>query len=359
MTNSPLVKLSLAATAEAPYLARQVVGAVTTGAPSVRTFDLTLLTSELVTRLVDGATAIDLTITEEGRSIRLSVTSDSMSENRFDDLVAALLDRLATRWGRGDDAVWFEIELVRRHVLDDMSEEELFALLPDHDARAEIFDRFVGFATALARRFTRSRVAFDDLEQVAAMALVKSIDRFDLAVGAKFTTFAAETIKGEMKRHLRDTSWSMRVPRGMKEATLRLRRAENELGQALGRDPTPDELAEEAQIDPSEVQSVLLASEAYSTTSLDAPLGGDEDGISLASVLGVEDPALQRAEAWQAVEAAMSTLPERERHILYLRFFEDLSQSEIAEAVGVSQMHVSRLLARSIGDIRSIVGETA
>ncbi len=357
MTTSPLARLTLGATSGAPYLARQVVSAVTMGAPSVRTFDLTLLTSEVVTSLVGGATTIDLTITEEGRSIRLAVSSDAENGAHLDELVTSLLERLATDWSHDGDAVWFEIELVRRQVLDGMSEAELFALLPDHDARAEIFDRFVGFSTALARRFTRSRVAFDDLEQVAAMALVKAIDRFDVAVGAKFTTFAAETIKGEMKRHLRDTSWSMRVPRGLKEATLQLRRAESELGQTLGRDPTTDELAEEAQLDPAQVEEAMLASQAFSTTSLDAPLGDDEEGISLATVLGVEDPAFQRAEAWQAVEAAMRNLPERERRILYLRFFEDMSQSEIAEVVGVSQMHVSRLLARSLGDIRAIVGD--
>lgn len=351
---TPLVDLRLAPDARAPYIARRVIVAVTSETPSIRTVDVSLMTSELVTACVASDAVISLTVTEEGRALRVAVASGA---GMVDEIVTMLLDRLATRWGDDEGGAWFEVDLVRRRALDSLNESELWSLLPDHDARSELFDRFLGFSTALARRFTRSRVAFDDLEQVAAMALVKALDRFDPDYGVRFTTYAAETIKGEMKRHMRDSAWSMRVPRGLKEASLRVRRGENELSQELGREPTVEELAAATDLTVAEVREAIQASQAYTAMSLDAPRGGEEeDGLSLAAVLGVEDAALERAEAWHAVEAAMNQLDDRERQILYLRFFEDMSQSEIAEVVGVSQMHVSRLLARSISDIRTLVG---
>lgn len=342
---------------DAPFLARQVVGSVTANIPAVRAFDVSLLTSELVSLWAEECETVDVTIDETGRALKVVVGCTPPTRPDLDEISLGLLDRLATSWASDEAAVWFEIETVRRRSMGALDDGELFAMLPDHDARSEIFDRFVGFATALARRFTRSRVLFDDLEQVAGLALVKAIDRFDPNYGAAFTTFAAETIKGELKRHLRDTSWSMRVPRGLKDASLRVRRSEAELTQSLGRPPTIEELAESADLDMDEVLEAQRASNAYAAESIDAPMGDEDGSISLASVLGTEDPALERAEAWHAVERAMADLEERERRILYLRFFEDMSQTEIAEQVGVSQMHVSRLLARSIQDIRDSIGD--
>ncbi|MGH8911342.1 MAG: sigma-70 family RNA polymerase sigma factor, partial [Acidimicrobiia bacterium] len=283
----PVVEIRLQADSDAPYLARRMVAAATAGAPSVREIDITLLTSELVSVRVEGASLIEVSLIDLGRSIRVQVSSPGVTDSGADELVAPILDRLATQWGETADATWFEIEWIAKRTLDALEEVELFDLLPDHAARSEIFERYLGFSTALARRFTRSRVAFDDLEQVAAMALVKAIDRFDTNYGAKFTTFAGETIKGELKRHLRDTSWSMRVPRGLQEASLEVRRAEDELGQRLGRQPTSDEVADLIDFEPGEVGEARQAAQAYSAFSLDAPMGGDEDdGISLASVLG-------------------------------------------------------------------------
>ena len=356
MTSIPILQTRMRASADTPYLARQVVGCVTANMPVIRSFDVALLTSELVSLWAGACDTVDVTIDETGRSFRIAVACQPTQTADLDEIAVALLDRLATNWRQDEDTIWFEIETVPRRSLGALSDGELFAMLPDHDARSEIFDRFVGFATALARRFTRSRVMFDDLEQVAGLALVKAIDRFDPDYGAAFTTFAAETIKGELKRHLRDTSWSMRVPRGLKDASLSVRRTEAELTQTLGRPPTLEEVAEGADLDLETVLEARRASHAYSTESIDAPMGDDDLSISLASVLGSEDPALERAEAWHAVEKAMEELEDRERRILYLRFFEDMSQSEIAEEVGVSQMHVSRLLARSIQDIRDSIG---
>lgn len=357
MTSTPILQTRMRAGTDTPYLARQIVGCVTANIPAVRAFDVALLTSELVSLWADKCETVDVTIGENGRSLRIAVECTPPTRPDLDEIARALLDRLATSWRADGDAVWFEIETVRRRSMGALDDHELFGMLPDHDARSEIFDRFVGFATALARRFTRSRVMFDDLEQVAGLALVKAIDRFDPDYGAAFTTFAAETIKGELKRHLRDTSWSMRVPRGLKDASLRVRRSEAELTQSLGRPPTMEELAESADLDVDEVVEAQRASNAYAAESIDAPMADRDNAISLASVLGTEDPALERAEAWHAVELAMSQLDERERRILYLRFFEDMSQTEIAAEVGVSQMHVSRLLARSIQDIRDSIGE--
>ncbi|HJR91019.1 MAG TPA: SigB/SigF/SigG family RNA polymerase sigma factor [Acidimicrobiia bacterium] len=363
MTNGEqtIVEIRLNADRGAPYLARRMVAAATSAAPSVRELDITLLTSELVSaRVAEGeAETVTVVLVDSGRSIRVEVGSPGAGGPGADDLITPILDRLATRWGESDATTWFEVEWISKRTLDGLDEHSLFGLLPDHAARSEIFERYLGFSTALARRFTRSRVAFDDLEQVAAMALVKAIDRFDPDYGAKFTTFAGETIKGELKRHLRDSSWSMRVPRGLQEASLEVRRAEDELGQRLGRKPTAEEVAVAIDADLADVEEALRAGQAYSAFSLDAPLNDDEDGISLAAVLGVEDAALGRVDAWHAVEEAMAKLPERERQILYLRFFEDMSQSEIAEEVGVSQMHVSRLLARSISEIKSEIGAEA
>lgn len=359
MTDLPLLRARMRASPDTPHLARKVVACTTDEIPAVRAFDVALLTSELVTARIEISESVDVTIDERARALRVEVTSRPPGAGKHDELVEGLLDRLASRWDVEGDSVWFEIETIRRRAMGALDEADLFSMLPDHDARSEIYDRFVGFATSLARRFTRAPVAQDDLEQVAGMALVKAIDRFDPDHGAAFTTYAAATIKGELKRHLRDTSWSMRVPRRLKDASLRVRRAESELTQTLGRPPTMEELAAETDLDVGAVHEAQRASSVYSAESIDAPLGEDGDGISLASILGSEDEALQRAEAWQAVERAMSHLDERERRILYLRFFEDMSQSEIAAEVGVSQMHVSRLLARSIEDIRRLVGESA
>lgn len=351
LDDRPLLEARLAADERAPYLARLIVASVVTDAPAVRGYDTSLLTSEIVSLRVADASVVDLCLREVGRSLRVEVSSDGPAPDA-DELVSGLLDRLADR--SAPDGAWFEVELVRRRMLDTLAIEDLFGLLPDHDARSELFDRYVGFAASLARKFRRPTLGLDDLEQVAAIALVKAIDRFDTGHGAKFTTYAAKTINGELKRHLRDSSWSMRVPRGLKEDSIRVRKAQAELTQALGRDPTAEEVAKATDLGADQVYEAIEAGQAYSASSLDAPIG--EDGVSLANVLGKPDAAIERAEAWQTVEAAMTDLPERERLILYLRFFEDLSQSEIAAVVGVSQMHVSRLIARSLEEIKEAVG---
>ena len=215
--------------------------------------------------------------------------------------------------------------------------------------RNELVERHMGLAAHVAQRFGRRGPSDDDLRQVAFLALVKAVDRFEPDRNVAFSTFAGRTIEGEIKRHFRDHTWTVRVPRSAKEVHLRLRRATDELTQQLGRSPTVPELAEHLGIDSDEVVEGIAAGSAYSAASLDAPAGNDGDG---ARQLGADDAGFGHVADVTLVQEMMTRLPEREREIVRLRFYEELSQSEIAERVGISQMHVSRLLRRSFDQMR-------
>jgi RNA polymerase sigma-B factor len=352
-----VVEVRLPPTLRAPFLARRLVGSLIVTGPRLRAIDAALLAGEITTVMLDGGSTITLRVFESRRSVGVSVVADGETRGRPDEIVTALLDRVADRWS-GDDALWFEIDIVRRQDLSGLTDDELFALLPDREARDELFERYSAFASSISRRFrTRDRRA-DDLEQVAMLGLVRSLDRFDPAVGVKFTTFAGQWISGVLKRHLRDHEWSMRVPRSLKEGSLAIRRVGAELSQQLGRDPTVEELAAAADLSPDELQEAMLAGETYALASLDAPTATDES-VSVGDVLGAIDPGLELAEEWPAIEAVLDRLTDREQQILYLRFFEDLTQSEIAPIVGVSQVHVSRLLSKTLEKVRSMLEEAA
>lgn len=232
---------------------------------------------------------------------------------------------------------------------------ELIARHADGDrlAQEELVERHQGLVRYLAKRFAGKGEPIEDLEQVAYIGLLKTIERFDPERGVQFSTYASATIIGELKRHLRDRAWSMRVPRGLKQASLRLGRIEQELSQRLGRSPRISELAEAADMSEEEVIEALDAGGAYSLTSLDAPIGGDEESRSRLDELEAVEDYIGLADRLATVAGAIAALPERQRRILYLRFYEDMTQTEIAEIVGISQMHVSRLLARSFDAIRS------
>ena len=216
--------------------------------------------------------------------------------------------------------------------------------------RNELVERHMGLAAHVAQRFGRRGPSDDDLRQVAFLALVKAVDRFDPDRNVAFSTFAGRTIEGEIKRHFRDYTWTVRVPRSAKELHLRLRRATDELSQQLGRSPTVAQLAEHLGVDPDEVIEGIAASSAYSAASLDAPTGTDGEEPRQ---LGSEDAGFGQVADVTVVEDLMALLPTREREIVRLRFYEELSQSEIAERVGISQMHVSRLLRRSFEQMRA------
>lgn len=202
-------------------------------------------------------------------------------------------------------------------------------------------------AERLAGRFRNRGESAEDLRQVAALGLVKAVDRYDPELGNAFESYAVPTITGEIKRHFRDHMWTLHVPRRVQDLRNRVRFAAQDLSQTIpGRRPTVAELAEHARMSEEDVLTGLEALESFTALSLDAELPGSEDGYSLSDALGSPDPALDTVIDREAVKPRLQALPERERAILYMRFFSDMTQSRIADELGISQMHVSRLISR-------------
>ncbi|MFT4009161.1 MAG: SigB/SigF/SigG family RNA polymerase sigma factor [Nocardioidaceae bacterium] len=238
-------------------------------------------------------------------------------------------DRLYTRWPRAGEA-----------------------------ERNDIVDRVVGInlplARRLANRYAGRGIAHEDLEQVAFLGLVNAAQGYDPQRGYDFVSYAVPTIRGEIRRHFRDAGWVVRPPRRVQELQSQVWVADGELTQTLHRSPSAEEIAEHLGADPEQVAECLAADGCYSALSLDTPLG-DEETQSLAESLGTHDPELARAETRHLVRQLCSGLADRDREILRLRFVDELSQSEIGDAIGVSQMQVSRLLTRILGDLRARV----
>jgi RNA polymerase sigma-B factor len=210
-------------------------------------------------------------------------------------------------------------------------------------------------ARSLARRYDRSSEPFEDLLQVASLGLLKALDRFDPALGHPFASFAVPTILGEMRRHFRDAGWSVHVPRGSQERALKVRDAQERLANARGRAPTVNELAEYLELSTEEIIDALQAIQAYESLSLDAPRpGATDEASSYGDAMGEEDSRYELVELDATVSAVLGRIPQREREILRMRFVEDLTQTEIAERVGISQMQVSRLLRRSLDQLRTM-----
>ncbi|MEU7629717.1 RNA polymerase sigma factor SigF [Nocardia sp. NPDC049220] len=222
-----------------------------------------------------------------------------------------------------------------------------------HELRAEIIRLCLPLAEHIARRFAGRGEPHDDLRQVACVGLLHAVDRFDVSRQASFLAFAVPTIMGEVRRHFRDRAWSVRVPRRAKETHARIGPAVERLAQRMGRMPKAREIAAELQVDLPEVTRGLLAANAYNTNSLDAVfVDDDEGGAALASRLGAEEPCYQLTEDAMAVRPLIAALPGLERDVLVMRFFESLTQGQIAERIGVSQMHVSRILSRTLTKLR-------
>jgi len=228
-----------------------------------------------------------------------------------------------------------------------------FAVSRDPRLRDQLIESNLRLATYLAKRFANKGEALDDLEQVAALALVKAVDRFDPSREVTFSTFATRTIVGELKRHFRDRAWSMRPPRRLQELCIELNKQVEALSHDLGRAPTVRELAAALDATQDEVIEAMAAAQSYRLSSLDVPVG---DGESLAVTLGGHDESFEDAELRAELLPLLQELPERQRLILHLRFTEDLTQSEIAERVGLSQMHVSRLIRAAITSLRERYG---
>jgi RNA polymerase sigma-B factor len=218
--------------------------------------------------------------------------------------------------------------------------------------RDSIVERCLPLADHIARRFDGRGEPRDDLVQVARVGLVNAVIRFNVDAGSDFVSFAVPTIMGEVRRHFRDNSWSVKVPRRLKELHLRLGAANAELSQKLGRAPTPSELAAELEMDREEIVEGLVAGSSYNTLSIDGAGGGTEEAPAIADTLGDVDLNLDQIENRESLRPLLASLPERERQVLLLRFFESMTQTQIAERVGISQMHVSRLLAKSLTRLR-------
>jgi RNA polymerase sigma-B factor len=231
------------------------------------------------------------------------------------------------------------------------------ATLPEGEereaVRQDIVRAWLPMADRLAGRFRNRGESLEDLKQVAALGLVKAVDRYDPERGAAFESFAVPTITGEIKRHFRDHMWTLHVPRRVQDLRGRVRAAYQELSHTVGgRAPTVSEIAQKAGMTEEEAMAGLEALDSFTALSLDAELPGTEDGYTLVDALGGPDPALDVVIDRESVKPRLRSLPEREQKILYMRFFRDMTQSRIAEDLGISQMHVSRLISRCCSQMR-------
>ncbi|MET7767837.1 RNA polymerase sigma factor SigF [Nocardia sp. NPDC005366] len=220
--------------------------------------------------------------------------------------------------------------------------------------RTQIVERCLPLAEHIARKFSGRGEDFDDLLQVARLGLVQAVDRYDVSRGATFLSFAVPTIMGSVRRHFRDGTWALRVPRRAKEVQALIRPAIEALSQRLGRMPTAREIAAELDLDVVEVTQALMAANAYQTNSLDAVASSSDEQArpSIADTLGAEEPSYRLLEDALAVRPLLAALPERERRVLVMRFFENKTQAQIADRLGVSQMQVSRILTRTLKKLR-------
>ena len=252
--------------------------------------------------------------------------------------------------GRGKD----ESEKLDQYLL------RRYHLHGDRRARDQLITMYLPLVRSLARRYSSRGEHFDDLVQVGSIGLIKAIDRFDLSRGVELTTYATPNIIGEIKRYFRDKGWSVRVPRGLQELNIRLNKVIDELVPKLQRSPTINEIAEAAGATPEEVLEALETSQAYNSVSLQAsPNGEGDDESGLIDYMGTEEEAYDTMEDRTMLAPGFAKLDARERYILHLRFFEGLTQSQIAARVGISQMHVSRLIRRALEKLRANIGEGA
>ncbi|UMG91949.1 RNA polymerase sigma factor SigF [Nocardioides sp. TF02-7] len=258
------------------------------------------------------------------------------------ELLELLADPPTTEDARNRNAVLFAI-LDRPSI----SEEER------RTAREELVANNLPLVEHCARRFRNRGEPFEDLVQVGTIGLIKAVDRFDIARGVEFSTYATPTIIGEIKRHFRDKGWAIRVPRRLQELRMQIASATAELTQTLGRSPTPREIAEAVGCSVEEIVEGIESSNAYATLSLDAGDDSEDGGQSMLDAIGVDDAGLAHVEIRESVKPLLESLPPREKKILLLRFFKNMTQSQIAAEIGVSQMHVSRLLSRTLEQLRT------
>jgi RNA polymerase sigma-B factor len=318
-----------------------------------RAAEASLVVSELVGRSVVGTPDDEIEVVAEEAAARWRVTVNPVAEP--DDLTIGVLERFSARWGRDGAAVWFDVRApgsatasVRAMDLDDLLE----TADSDPDARDEVVRRLTPVVTGISRRYRNKGIADGDLEQAAVLALLKALDRYDPDAG-DFERYASATTSGEMKRLLRDRAWSVRVPRSLQERALEVGRRREQMAQALGRSPSARELADDLDIGLDEVVEALGATSAYTSASIDTPAPGTERALE--QVLPDPSSDLELVERLGDLAPAIAKLPDRQQAIVRYRFVDELTQSEIAERIGVSQMHVSRLLRRALASLRDEV----
>jgi RNA polymerase sigma-B factor len=330
---------------------------------SMRYTEADLLITEMICNVVRHAGFVDeihLTVDLSiGRTVSISLAHDFTGPLIDPDPGAGftVLDRLSHDWGHDHDGerlrVWFALRRpgsISRHP-PPANERPEGAIDVASDV---LIRRHRDLAIAIARRYRGKGVADEDLEQVALLGLLKAIQRYDAAVG-DLRPYAAVTISGELKRWLRDKGWSVRVPRSVQELVLQVKRSSDELTQSLGRQPTRGEIADHLDLEESEILEAGSARSAYTSRSADQEIPGTEwtllDGLQDASC------QLKDAEDRLVLEGAISRLPDRQRLIMSLRFNEDMNQSEIADVVGISQVHVSRLLSKAFQSMRLVLAD--
>lgn len=237
--------------------------------------------------------------------------------------------------------------------MNDEKATPLFRLMPDGGARRRLFDMYRPLALHLANRYAYRGVESEDLKQVAFLGLINAIDRYDPDYGSRFISFAVPTITGEIKRYFRDAGWATAVPRRLKDITMSCRRADEELTQRLGRSPSVEEVAAETGLSPDEVTEAAALGTAYRPDALEAQLCGE--GMTRLDYLGDLDGRMELFDDLDALKPLLESRPERERRILHLRFYENLTQRQIAEELDISQMHVSRILSSTLEKLRVLM----
>lgn len=331
----------------------------------IRLAEAQLMVTELVANAIQHAglhesDQLSITIEPDVVAVRIGIQHQAKAPiaSNHTGLGFSLIDRLSRRWGvewaDGLAEVWFEVRPAGTGAaLSELSNEEVLSRSKDDVRfRDEAVARFRSLSSVLAGRFRGKGIADADLEQVALLGLLNAITRFDADKGA-FEPYAAATIQGELKRHLRDRAWSVRVPRGLQDLSLLVGRTAESLAQSLGRAATPGDIARELDISEEEVVEAIAANSAYRWESIDAP--NEETGTTLAETIREDDDWAVPSEDWHELSQGIRSLPARERRLIYLRFYQDLTQTEIAAQMGMSQMHVSRLLARALELLREKV----
>lgn len=334
---------------------------------SMRFTEADLLVTEMVGNVIAHSPEADHFVVEvdesavQGVTITVAHPSRSPLDNPDQGVGFTLIERMSRSWGheydQGTLRVWFTLRTPGAiSIPDDIDDDDLFARMDEDPAAYSdaLARRHADLAASIARRYRGKGIDDDDLLQVANMALVKAIQRYDPSLGT-IRPYAAATISGELKRLLRDKGWSVRVPRSLQERSLEVAKTSDKLAQTLKRPPEPVEVADVLDITESEVVEAMDARQAYVSNSIEKP--AESTGVTIRERLEEDDLRLLMTDDRIVVEQAVAQLPERQRRILELRFNEDLTQSEIADEIGISQMHVSRLLSRALDTLKQTIGE--